>query len=268
MRKAGLLIVLLVLTAGRAWTQGGLAPSTEDGPLNAKPSQPTPDDDGVYSVGPGILAPSVTQKVYVKIPDPDHVPADSIGGVCLLSLVVDSEGLPKNIEVVTSHGEAFDRAAIEAIEQFKFEPGTLDGKPVPVRVYAWTRFFADMRPPVTRILVHNSPSGEFSRAATWIDGASRPGQQRNYDTPPEPLFSPVAEYSDQARRKRIEGVVVASVLINEKGRPTDVRIEKPLGYGLDENALECIGQYKFKPATKDGVPVATRIHIEINFRLR
>ena len=265
MRRAGLLIALLALIAARAWTQGELAPSTGNGPLNANPSQPAPDKNGVYSFAPGILAPTVVQQVSAAIPN--HASVDDIPGVCLLSLVVTTEGLPEDIRVVTTHGAAFDEAAIKAARQFKFKPGTIDGKPVPVRIYLRTRFFADERPPITRVLMNNDPHGGFSSNAGRIGDVSPYHWTQNYDRPPVPIYTPVPEYSEEARRKRIEGIVTTSVLINEEGLPTDARVEKPLGHGLDEKALECIRKYRFRPVTKDGLPVATRIFVEISFRL-
>jgi TonB family protein len=264
MRKAGFLIALLVLSAGAAWAQQELAPSPEDGPLNMKPVPPTPDIDGVYSAGPGIVAPFVVQRATAGYPA--HLPADGVDGVCVLSLVVGADGVPANIQVVTSHGAAFDTATIDALKQFKFEPGTLDGKPVPVRVYARTRFFADMRPAVTTILTHQGPNGGSWQSFGGNDGPLRPFSKA-YDKPPIATYSPAAEFSDEARRKKIQGTVMVSALVTEEGLTTDLRVEKSLGYGLDEKALQCVRKYRFQPAIKDGAPIAARVMVEVNFRL-
>ena len=37
-------------------------------------------------------------------------------------------------------------------------------------------------------------------------------------------------------------------------------------YGLDQQALEAVKQWEFRPGTKDGKPVAVRVHIELTFR--
>ncbi|MGA3081635.1 MAG: energy transducer TonB [Terracidiphilus sp.] len=264
MRRAAFLLALLALAAGTVWAQQELAPSTDDGPLNIKPVPLMPDKDGVYSVVPGIVAPVVVERAAAGYPA--HASTDAVDGVCLLSLVVGADGVPRDIQVVSTHGAAFDAAAIDALRQFKFEPGTMDGKPVPVRVYARTRFFADMRPAVTRIMARDTRGGGFSQFSGWNGGPAHPFS-KEYDKPPIPSYSPAAEFSDEARRKKIQGTVIVSALVNEEGLATDLRVEKSLGYGLDEKALQCIRKYRFQPAVKDGVPVAARIAVEVNFHL-
>ena len=49
--------------------------------------------------------------------------------------------------------------------------------------------------------------------------------------------------------------------------PQNPRVIRSLGMGLDEKALGAVRQYRFKPALKDGKPVAVRITVSVNFRL-
>jgi TonB family protein len=86
-------------------------------------------------------------------------------------------------------------------------------------------------------------------------------------TQPVPIFTPEAEFSDEARRQKYEGVCVISVIIDAQGNPQSPRIVQPLGMGLDLKALEAVKQYRFKPAKKDGKPVAARMNVMVNFHL-
>ena len=84
---------------------------------------------------------------------------------------------------------------------------------------------------------------------------------------PVPIFTPDAEFSDEARRAKYQGVCEISVIIDAQGNPQSPRVVRPLGMGLDEKALQAVMRYKFKPAKKDGKPVAARIAVMVNFRL-
>lgn len=90
--------------------------------------------------------------------------------------------------------------------------------------------------------------------------------------PPEVLQSPEAEFSDEARKLKRKGqeldfIVIIGLVVDPDGAPQNVCISRSAGYGLDAKAAEAAGQYEFAPATKDGKPVAARIHIEVNFHM-
>lgn len=78
-------------------------------------------------------------------------------------------------------------------------------------------------------------------------------------------------YPMSAFHKRISGIVLVFIIIDEKGNVIDSGIEKGLGYGLDEEALRVVRlarvQQKFIPAKKDGKPVTVKMIIPVTFRL-
>jgi len=85
--------------------------------------------------------------------------------------------------------------------------------------------------------------------------------------PPRLIHNVAPEFSSEARRKKIEGVVTLSLVVDTDGLPTDVQVVNPLGHGLDEKAVEAVQQWRFQPATKDGNPVAIKINAQVNFHL-
>jgi TonB family protein len=85
---------------------------------------------------------------------------------------------------------------------------------------------------------------------------------------PVPLNSVEAEFSDEARRAKYQGVCLIQLIVDAQGNPQNPRVVRALGMGLDEKALEAVRKYKFKPAMKDGkTPVPVMITVEVNFRL-
>ena len=85
---------------------------------------------------------------------------------------------------------------------------------------------------------------------------------------PVPLFQPDAEFSDEARRAKYQGVCLVSLIVDTQGNPQNVHVVRALGMGLDEKAMEAVRKYKFKPAMRDGkTPVPVQVNVEVNFRL-
>jgi TonB family protein len=86
-------------------------------------------------------------------------------------------------------------------------------------------------------------------------------------SPPVLIHSVNAEFSDEARRAKFEGVSVVSLIVDAQGMPQRVRVMRKLGQGLDEKAIEAVRQYRFKPSTYQGKPVPVEITVEVNFHL-
>ncbi len=84
---------------------------------------------------------------------------------------------------------------------------------------------------------------------------------------PRAISTPDPEYSEEARKAKYQGTVVLWLIVDQGGRPRDVKIARSLGMGLDQKAIEAVRQWKFEPALKDGRPVAVQINVEVNFRL-
>ena len=86
-------------------------------------------------------------------------------------------------------------------------------------------------------------------------------------TQPVPIVFPEAEFSDEARRSKYQGICLIAVIVDAHGYPQNPRVIRPLGMGLDEKAMEAVKRYRFKPALKDGKAVPVMITVAVNFRL-
>jgi protein TonB len=84
---------------------------------------------------------------------------------------------------------------------------------------------------------------------------------------PRPIYDPDPEYSEEARRAKYQGTVLLWIVVGPDGRPRDVRVQRSLGMGLDEKAIEAVKQWRFVPSMKDGQPVAVQVNVEVSFRL-
>jgi len=86
-------------------------------------------------------------------------------------------------------------------------------------------------------------------------------------TAPTLIYKTEPEYSEEARKAKYQGTVVLACIVGADGRPRSLRVERSLGMGLDEKALEAVKEWKFSPAEKDGKPVAVAVNVEVQFRL-
>ena len=86
-------------------------------------------------------------------------------------------------------------------------------------------------------------------------------------TAPRVIYDPDPQYSEEARKAKVQGVVVLAIVVGRDGRAHDPRVARSLGMGLDEKAMEAVKSWKFEPALKDGHPVAVLVNVEVNFRL-
>jgi TonB family protein len=108
-----------------------------------KRDEPQPDASGVYRVGGGVSAPKLIHSVDPELPH--EARKKKLGGTCVLAVVVDRQGIPQDIEVAKSIADGLarkfrvaaqqlDENAIEAVKQYRFEPGEYKGAPVPVKI--------------------------------------------------------------------------------------------------------------------------------------
>jgi TonB family protein len=90
-----------------------------------------PLDAGVYRVGGGVTAPSLIAKR-----EPEYTEGARSGGVqgtTVLGVDIGPDGVARNFEILRSLEPGLDQKAIDAVQQWKFKPGTKDGQPVTVR---------------------------------------------------------------------------------------------------------------------------------------
>ncbi len=84
---------------------------------------------------------------------------------------------------------------------------------------------------------------------------------------PQAIATPDPEYTEEARNAKTQGTCVLWLIVDDQGRPRDIRVVRGLGFGLDARAIEAVKQWRFQPAMKDGRPVNVQISVEVGFRL-
>ncbi len=83
--------------------------------------------------------------------------------------------------------------------------------------------------------------------------------------PPRVIQAPDPAYTPEATEHGIKGVSVLTLVVDASGNPTDIAIVRPIGMGLDEQAVAAVSTWRFQPATRDDTPVSVKINVETTF---
>ena len=185
------------------------------------------------------------------------------------------------------------QSAIDAIRQWKFRPNEAQGEATWSRVRALVRFdndgtttidlvpailpdnFGDPGTPKSMATASPRPSSspackpvkEPVQVLMFVEGAYLAGL--GGIGVPKCMECPLPSYSDEARAAKISGIVVLHLIVTEEGHVTNIQVKRSLGHGLDEKAVEAVGNWRFMPAVgPEDKPVPVWIDFEVTFRIQ
>ncbi len=107
-----------------------------------------------YRVGGDVKAPVVIQRVEPQYPE--EARKARISGIVIVETVIDRNGDVKDVRVLKPLPLGLDQAAVDAVKQWKFRPGTMNGEPVDVIFMLTVNFRLDERALTTVILVRHA----------------------------------------------------------------------------------------------------------------
>jgi hypothetical protein len=120
----------------------------------AKPVQPQPNPNasGKYHVGDGVTAPKLIYSVPPELSEKLLKKKTNAPESCTVSITVDIDGNVKDVHVLTSTPDISDKKlhdgvmemqsnCTKAAKQYRFEPGTYQGKPVPIELRVEMSFY-------------------------------------------------------------------------------------------------------------------------------
>jgi len=135
----------------------------------------------------------------------------------------------------------------------------------------------DMGSPTSTLKGFSLGTGRGGGIGSGIGDGIGPGSGGNFGdgvmqvgggvSEPKVIYQVDPEFSEEARKAKFSGNVYVSVIVDEQGRPTHVRVERGVGMGLDEKAVEAVKQYKFKPAMLNGKPVKVVVDVDVVFQI-
>jgi TonB family protein len=170
--------------------------------------------------------------------------ASGMRGEVLVDFLVDIEGRVRNPYVVRSLNPSFDEPAVDAVRQWRFEPGTVGGRPVTTH----------MQVPVVFTLNETADGGQGPLTEARKPDLSKLPEQFRYDTPPKPRGTVRVVYPYELLRAKKEGKASVVYVVGPEGRviQADIRDGAVPEFGRAVRAaIEC---FTFEPAIKGGRP--------------
>jgi TonB family protein len=121
---------------------------------------------------------------------------------------------------------------------------------------------------VSKRLAQRIQDEQQAHSATAPDPLESVPPMPHGTTPPKLIHAVDAHFSDAGLQHSINGICVLAMVIDIDGTPKRIQVIRPLGYGMDEEAIRAVTQYRFKPAMLDGKDVPVKISIEVAFHLK
>jgi TonB family protein len=82
------------------------------------------------------------------------------------------------------------------------------------------------------------------------------------------VFETKPSYTEQARLAGVEGTVIVYAEITEEGSPENLRVLRSLGFGLDEEAIKAVRQWRFEPDSEETTRRRVAMYVPVRFRLK
>jgi TonB family protein len=253
------LALLLATSFGVLVSAQQAPPATQQPPPTTQQAEPYPP------IGPGIQAPTPTRSVNAKYTR-DAIQA-KIEGLVELTMVVLPNGNVSDVQVTKSLDSRYglDQQAIDAAKQWRFKPGTKDGRVVPMFVTVLMEFrLSDRGSPSTPSL---TPATVAARDDFYKD--TYPSVYPKLETPVV-VRSAQPKYASEALRAKLQGTVEVEAVVDVDGTVSRARVTKSLDKqsGLDESALEAARGWVFEPGRLNGQPVPVVVTLKLEFRIR
>jgi TonB family protein len=192
----------------------------------------------------------------------------------VISFEIDPRGFPVHFDVKHASEPLWGVQAIAVVSQWKFRPGIKDKKSIAV--------------PCTVELLWGPKIFTSDMIATWHESLNPPERPAVPPTPvastPEPHGPPGPTlpvelsqvvvikriepvYTDEAFQAKIEGTVEISVVTDAEGIPSELKVVRGLDKGLDEQALQAVRQWRFRPVYTNGVSTPLHLVLEVSFKM-
>jgi TonB family protein len=196
-------------------------------------------------------------------------------GTVVLEVAVDERGRVSSVRILRSVHPSLDKAAEDALRQWRFTPPIEEGKPKAVTVIANARFQLNSSTRtkgqvggvVGGIIGGALPKDRFS-PQEYAEGNALPEVRAFGDIkPPDLIFRVEPKYPEVARQARVEGTVILEVTTDANGYVSSATILRSIPL-LDQAAVESVRQWIYEPLVIEGKPRKCLLTTTVRFILQ
>lgn len=205
---------------------------------------------------------------------PEKAREDNTEGTVVVSFRVNADGTVNNIKISETVSPELDKEAKRIIKMLLWKPAEMRTKKVPEDKMLEIKFNLKKYKRLKKSRGYDNTDFPF----TPIDTSFKIYKVRQTDKSPKPDFRGKATnftdfllknlvYPEAAIHQNISGMVEMFFVVEPSGRVSNVKIEKNVGAGCDQEALRLIKLIRWKPGIKDGRAVRTSMKLSITFNL-
>lgn len=207
------------------------------------------------------------QEVYY----PEQSLKNKIKGTVAFQFIVMADGSVQRLHKTDSVNGEIDAEALRIFKLLEFEPSVSKGDSVNSYVDVKFRF----NPIAYRKIVRERGYDKMVFPGNYIEDPSMKIHTLVDEQPVYPEGNYALDafiqknlvYPQVARIQKIKGTVLIRFIVEPSGYPTNIHVVRSLGFGCDEEAIRLLSLIKWKPATKEGQPVRSRMDFPLAFDL-
>ena len=114
-----------------------------------------------------------------------------------------------------------------------------------------------------------SVTGSWVLNCAQLDEGDTPGYRpQGVFSGPEPLDKVDPKYPQSLIEQHVDGEVVLYAIVRKDGSVDSIQLVRKLDPQLDRNSMAALARWKFRPGTRDGVPIDVEMVVHIPFRFR
>ena len=195
----------------------------------------------------------------------------NIEGTVKIDFVVREDGKGINPRLKKSISPAIDKEALRLFNMIEWFPAYKDGKAVNVNHTIDINFSVAKYKKLIKERGFDGKAFNDLPADTSLfvyDGIDKDAEYTNPEKTFTEFIASNLEYPEEAKRKGLEGNVAMTFIIETDGRLSNIRIQKGLSGGCNEEAIRVMGLTTWKPAVKNNMYVRYRSNYTFTFSLK